>query len=376
MWHSLVWDRPAHSGYFLRPRLRRPDAKDVPVPKRRRLIFSLVALVALVAVGWHQFSTSPEWHNFTWEAVWSATRNAKLSFLLGAIALIYLSYLLRTLRWSTLMGPKGRFWPILRGTLIGFTGMAIFGRPGEFVRPYYIARTHRTPVSPQLAVWLLERAFDMAATLVLVIAALLLNPDFSGAGAASQALRQAVWIFGGMIVAVLVGIGLFHRHSVGITNYVRRRLRGQSWGKKAEHFLHTLAMGTQALAAGGKNLILSSVYTLSLWLGVAVAVWLVVEGFPGMLPGFSYAEALLLLGFLLIGSMIQLPAVGGGVQVVLILGLTEVFGAPAASAASAALLMWLIAFYAVTPLGAALAAREHLSWRHLERDAELAEREA
>lgn len=348
------------------------------MPKRRRLIFSLVALIALIAVGWRQFRTSPEWHNFTWQAVWHATQNAKLSFLLGAIALIYLSYLLRTLRWSTLMGPKGRFWPILRGTLIGFTGMAIFGRPGEFVRPYYIARTHRTAVSPQLAVWLLERAFDMAATLVLVIAALLLNPDFAGAGGASAALRQAVWIFGGLIVAALVGIGLFHRHSVGITNYVRSRLgkSSKSLGQKAEHFLHTLATGTQTLAAGGKNLILSSVYTLSLWLGVAVAVWLVVAGFPGMLPGFSYAEALLLLGFLLIGSLIQLPAVGGGVQVLLILGLTEVFGAAAAPAASAALLMWLIAFYAVTPLGAALAAREHISWRRLEQDAELAEREA
>ncbi|MGH9526893.1 MAG: hypothetical protein ACRD2F_09485, partial [Terriglobales bacterium] len=148
----------------------------------------------------------------------------------------------------------------------------------------------------------------------------------------------------------------------------------QSLAQRAEHFLHTLALGTQALAAGGKNLILSSVYTASLWLGVAVAVWLVVQGFPGMLPRFSYAEALLLLGFLLIGSIIQLPAIGGGVQVLIVLGLTEVFGAPAASAASAALLLWLIAFYAVTPLGAALAAREHLSWRRLEHDARLAER--
>ncbi|MGH9490627.1 MAG: lysylphosphatidylglycerol synthase transmembrane domain-containing protein [Terriglobales bacterium] len=346
------------------------------MPTTRRLIFSLIALAVVIVVGWRQFRTSPEWHNFTWQAVWHATSSAKLSFLLGAIALIYLSYLLRTLRWSTLMSPHGRFWPILRGTLIGFTGMAIFGRPGEFVRPYYIARTHRMAVSPQLAVWLLERAFDMAATLLLIIAALLLNPSLAGHGPASDAMRHAVWIFGGMIVAVLVAIGLFHRHSGGVTRFVRRHLArsSQSLAQRAEHFLHTLALGTQALAAGGKNLILSSVYTASLWLGVAVAVWLVVQGFPGMLPRFSYAEALLLLGFLLIGSIIQLPAIGGGVQVLIVLGLTEVFGAPAASAASAALLLWLIAFYAVTPLGAALAAREHLSWRRLEHDARLAER--
>ncbi len=335
-------------------------------------------LAALVAVGWRQVNSSPEWHNFTWQAVWRATRDAKLSFLLGAIALIYLSYLLRSLRWSTLMTPHGRFWPILRGTLIGFTGLAIFGRPGEFVRPYYIARTHRMPVSPQLAVWLLERAFDMAATLLLVIAAVLLNPGFAASGATSDALRRAIWVLGVLIVLALVGIGLFHRYHDKVRGYVRRRLgrTSQALAQRAEHFLRTLAIGTQALAAGGKNLILSSFYTLSMWLGVGVAVWLVVQGFPGMVPGFSYAAALLLLGFLLIGSLIQLPAVGGGVQVLLVLGLTEVFGAPAASAASAALLIWLIAFYAVAPLGAALAAREHLSWRRLEHDAELAEREA
>ena len=59
--------------------------------KRRRLIFSLLALAALIAVGWRQFRTSPKWHNFTWQAVWHATRNARLSFLRGAIALIYVS---------------------------------------------------------------------------------------------------------------------------------------------------------------------------------------------------------------------------------------------------------------------------------------------
>lgn len=354
-----------------------PVGQDVPV-KRRRLIFSLLALAALIAVGWRQFRTSPEWHNFTWQAVWHATRNARLSFLLGAIALIYVSYLLRSLRWSTLMIPHGRFWPILRGTLIGFTGLAIFGRPGEFVRPYYIARSHRMAISPQLAVWILERAFDMAATLLLVVAALFLNPRFSAHGGTADALRRALWILGGLVVAALIGIGLFHRHHAGITHYVRLRLgrSSKALAQRAEHFLRTLAAGTQALAAGGKNLILSSIYTVSLWLGVAVAVWLVVHGFPGMVPGFTYAEALLLLGFLLIGSLIQLPAIGGGVQVLLVLGLTEVFGAPAASAASAALLLWLIAFYAVTPLGAALAAREHLSWRRLEQEAELAERQA
>ncbi|MGH9542207.1 MAG: lysylphosphatidylglycerol synthase transmembrane domain-containing protein [Terriglobales bacterium] len=340
---------------------------------KRSIILSLLVLAAVIGLGWQQFHSSPEWRQFSWSAVWAATQGAKLGFIAGAVLLIYLSYLLRSLRWRALMTPHGRFWPVLKGTLIGFTGIAFFGRPGELLRPYYIARKHATSVSPQLAVWLLERAFDMGATLVLVVTALLLSPDLAAGPHAAAALRRAVWVLAVVVIAAFAGIALFHRHSQRIIRYARARLAHSSrkLSQRIEHFLHTLAAGTQSLTRR-RNLLLSAFYTLSLWMGVAVAVWLIVRCYPGMLPGFSYGEALVLLGFLLVGSIVQLPAIGGGVQVLLVLGLTEVFGAPAAPAASAALLMWLISFYAVAPLGAALAAREGISWGALEREAELA----
>lgn len=339
---------------------------------RRQIILTALGAVAVVFLGWHQFRTSPEWRNFTWAGVWAATKAAKLSFILGAIGLMYVSYLLRSLRWKTLMVPHGKFWPVLKGTLIGFTGIAFFGRPGELLRPYYIARKHATAMSPQLAVWLLERAFDMGATLILVGAALLFSPNLgSSAGfATAHALRAAVWLLAIAVGAALVGIALFHRHSHGIRAYFRGRLAqgSRSLGKKVEHFLSTLATGTQSLTRR-RNLLLSAFYTISMWMGIAVAVWLVVRGYPDMLPGFSYAGALVLLGFLAVGSVVQLPAIGGGVQVLVVLGLTNFFGASGADAASAALLIWLISFYAVAPLGAALAAREGISWRSLEHEA-------
>src|SRR5579883_1792105 len=351
--------------------LRRPDPSPPGrVMSKRRIILTIIGLGVLIGVGWHQIHTSPEWKNFTWEAVWSATQEAKLGFIAGAVVLIYASYLLRSLRWRALMTPHGKFWPVLKGTLIGFTGIAFFGRPGELLRPYYIARKHATSVAPQLAVWLLERAFDMGATLVLVLAALLLSPGLaSGEDAASVALRHAVWLL------AVAGIALFHKYSQRILARLRGRFArgGRRMSQRLEHFLHTLAAGTKALSRR-RNLLVSSFYTLSMSMGVAVAVWLIVRGYPGMLPGFSYGEALVLLGFLLVGSIVQLPAIGGGVQVLLILGLTEVFGAPAAPAASASLLMWLVAFYAVAPLGAALAAREGISWKAMEHEAELASR--
>ena len=56
---------------------------------------------------------------------------------------------------------------LLSATVIGFTAITLFGRPGEFVRPYLIALKEKVPVTSQLAAWLLERIFDLLMALLL-----------------------------------------------------------------------------------------------------------------------------------------------------------------------------------------------------------------
>ncbi len=65
------------------------------------------------------------------------------------------------------------------------------------------------------------------------------------------------------------------------------------------------------------------------------------------------------------GSLAQLPAVGGGMQVVTVLVLTELFDIPLDVAASAALLLWAWTFMLVLIPGIPLAAREGLGWKGL-----------
>jgi len=62
---------------------------------------------------------------------------------------------------------QASFRDVLSPTLIGFTGLAILGRPGELVRPYMIARRTGLTMSSQMGVWMVERIFDMAAFAVL-----------------------------------------------------------------------------------------------------------------------------------------------------------------------------------------------------------------
>ncbi|HXE31416.1 MAG TPA: lysylphosphatidylglycerol synthase transmembrane domain-containing protein [Terriglobales bacterium] len=336
---------------------------------RKRILITILGVAVAFLLVW-QFQHSPEWRHFSWQAVWTATAEARGGFIAASVALIYMSYVLRAWRWGALMSPKGRFWPVLKGTVVGFTGTALLGRPGELVRPYYIARKHRGDLSPQLAVWLLERLFDMAGVVLLVGLDLALSPgvkEITREGGYQAAFQRAGLILSAGIVGLIVALVIFHRRSHKIlAKYElleakhRTRLR-----HRVGYFLHTLAQGTRGLTRK-RTLVSAVVYTVLLWVVISASIYMAVRAYPSMLPEFSLSEGILLMGLTAIGSVAQLPAVGGGFQVLTIFGLTKLFGADSAAATSAALIIWLVCFYAIAPFGLGITAHEGISWRGIE----------
>jgi hypothetical protein len=71
------------------------------------------------------------------------------------------------------------------------------------------------------------------------------------------------------------------------------------------------------------------------------------------------------MGIIMAGSIVQVPGVGGGVQITTVLALTEIFGAPVEVASGMALLIWALTFLAVVPPALALVAWNGLTWRKL-----------
>ena len=63
----------------------------------------------------------------------------------------------------------------------------------------------------------------------------------------------------------------------------------------------------------------------------------------------------------------QIPGVGGGIQIMTVLVLTELFGISLEVATGAAVLLWIIAFVVIVPFGLVLAVHEGLSWKRLRR---------
>ena len=73
------------------------------------------------------------------------------------------------------------------------------------------------------------------------------------------------------------------------------------------------------------------------------------------------------MGFVSFGSIVQIPGVGGGMQVVSVLVLTELFGIRLELASAFAVFLWAITFVAIVPLGLFVALKEGLDWHSLKR---------
>src|SRR5215467_7861572 len=134
---------------------------------KKRILLYGIGLAILGALVYVQFR---HWSEFDWSTFWRDGRRLGqvpgIFHILHAIALIYLAYVMRAIRWKIFLKPvrpHASWWKLISPTVVGFTGLALFGRPGEMIRPYLIARREDLPFSSQLAVWAIERIFDVGA---------------------------------------------------------------------------------------------------------------------------------------------------------------------------------------------------------------------
>jgi uncharacterized membrane protein YbhN (UPF0104 family) len=105
-------------------------------------------------------------------------------------------------------------------------------------------------------------------------------------------------------------------------------------------------------------------YTLLEWTIIVGCLFAFFHAFP-ITARLSLTDVMIFVGFVAFGSIVQIPGIGGGVQVVAIVVLTEIFGMSIESATGIALLNWLLTFVIVVPFGLALAFHEGLNWRRL-----------
>jgi hypothetical protein len=136
--------------------------------------------------------------------------------------------------------------------------------------------------------------------------------------------------------------------------------------------------GLQAIRTA-TDLLIAVAYTAAHWGLVTLAYLWTARAFASVFvqSDVTFPGAMLLLAVTLVGSLLQLPGVGGGAQVASFIALTTIFGVEQEPAAAVAIVLWLITFAAPTLVGVPLLIHEGLSMgelRNLARDEAAAER--
>jgi glycosyltransferase 2 family protein len=338
----------------------------------RKLFLAALAFGALAAL---TYLSRRRIHlgDFTWRRFIHAVAQANVRLLLLSVLAVYGAYALRALRWRRLSRYLGRssFVQVFNATVMGFAAIFILGRAGEPVRPLLLASKTRQPVASMFGVWVLERITDFGAAVALAALSLLVFAEkLADAGLNTdwvENARAGGWLLLGMLGATVVLMIYFRLHGAGV---LERRLQywHQAGGLKGwfAGIIAGFSEGLQAIRRPS-DLLIAVFYTCAHWGLVTLIFFWTARAFAAdfVQSDVTFPGAMLLLAVTLVGSVLQLPGVGGGAQVASFIALTTIFGVEQEPAAAIAIVLWLITFAAATLVGVPLLIHEGLSMGEL-----------
>lgn len=331
-----------------------------------RVPLGIAATLAALALVLYRCRTA----GFSGRAFLGSLRHVDWNWLALALILILGTYIGRALRWEVMLRPLAKnanFFRVLGATCIGFTAVVLFGRAGEPVRPFLIARSEGVSFSSQVAAWVVERILDILMILVIFGIALtqVSHTTIQSSPRIAVILRAggaAAGLTGTLCLVLLAGLRQFRG---GIQQRLLDALAflPERTQERIAAFLSSFEEGMASTRSSFFTALLV-LYSLLEWLVIVGCFYCVFRAFPAT-ARLGFADIIIVLGFVSFGSVVQIPGVGGGMQIVTVLVLTEFYGVGLEAASSVALILWLISFFIIVPIGLALAFHEGLKWHSL-----------
>jgi len=303
---------------------------------------------------------------FDWPTLARQLRHVSLLYVCLAAAITYIGLLLRAVRWSVLLAPMRKVpsRQLISAQFIGFTLIALLGRITDFARPWLIARRTHTAFATQLAVYSIERTFDLGAAAILFSLALLFAPHnmphheaFARAGIISLA-----------ITLVLTSIALLLRFAGDHASTLASRLLlpiSPRLAQSATERILDFREGLRSISSL-REFLAALALSLVMWTGIAAVYWCSAHAFPASPPlaTFSVSATMLLLASAMGGSLLQLPVLGWFTQIaVLAAALHGFFAVPLEPATACATVMLFATTLSIAPAGIILARVEGIALR-------------
>jgi uncharacterized membrane protein YbhN (UPF0104 family) len=328
----------------------------------------VVALAVVVLLFWNKV-------HFDWAMFWQQLRFVSVGHIAAGIVLIYVTYWLRALRWSVFLSPtkKVSAASLLGSQFIGFTAVALFGRLADLTRPYLIARRVELSLSSQVAVYTIERMFDLGAAAVIFSTALAFTPKnlqhhdvFVRAGVLSMGATLAIAFFAGVVRVAGGAVAAFARGTIGILS----KPAGESFATKIIGFRD----GLNALSSK-RDFGVVALISLAMWGMIGLAYVQTAHAFVNTpeLAGLTFSHTMLLMAASIGGSLLQLPIIGWFTQIaVTATAMHTFYGAPIEAATACGAMLLVVTFICIIPAGLIYSQVEHVSLKRVAEESEAA----
>src|ERR1700689_1348560 len=229
----------------------------------------LAGAILLAALGWVVHTRV----HFQWSIFRDQLQHVDWWRITLGVVMILFCYWLRAARWAGLVKPHKKVpsFSLLGSQVIGFTPVALFGRLAELVRLYLVARRTSLPFTSQVAVYTVERMFDLGAMALIFSGALLLAPDRSTLPH-HEALQHAA--LGGLVVAVALAVFAVSVRASGraVASLAERALGSLSpaLGHSVGHKIRSFRDGLDSIATVGE-FVLALGLSLLMWAFITAA---------------------------------------------------------------------------------------------------------
>jgi glycosyltransferase 2 family protein len=339
--------------------------------KKHPWIIYIVGAILVGALGWLIHTRV----HFQWSVFRDQLQHVEWRRIVLGIALVGFCYWLRAARWAVLVKPQKKVtsFSLLGSQVIGFTAVALFGRLADLVRPYLVAKRTSLPITSQIAVYTVERMFDLGAMAMIFSGALLLAPDRATLPH-HEALQHAA--LGGLVVTVALAIFAISVRASGraVAGLAEKSLGsfspalGQSVGSKIHAFrdgLDSIATWADFLRSLGLSLLMWGLITAA-YLETTRAFVLSPE-----LSAMTLARCMVLMAASMVGSVVQLPVVGWFTQIGVTTGVMQkVFHVQFEPALACGTMLLIVTFMCVIPVGLIWARIEHVSLKKVSEQSE------
>jgi len=316
----------------------------------RKSLFLLILTVIAFIVAYRLWGS-----DFDWSLFYSSLWNIQISWLMASIAATFLTYVCRAVRWQVLLDPVKpiRIKPLISANLVGFSAIFVLGRAGEVIRPLWVARREQTPLTASVATIVVERFLDTFMIIMFFGWSLLLVKPPAAADRTVKLMKDASWVMLIGSVAAMIFLFFFRANIHRIVRYVRLA--------KIASLMKNFSAGLSFLDRGS-SFGLAIAHSLLLWIVISLSFWFMMLG---MNFQFSIQAATLVMVGSAIGSIAQIPGIGGGFQAGWVFCMTTFFLIPPEKAIATSLVAWVASYVPTVVAGGLYMISQGLSLKDL-----------